>query len=103
MIDLKLTLSDIPYAKQRDIIDQLEELDDIDIDVISASLTTNINYTEIKFKTNDHLEESARKILHILRKYKIYKKQMPSYDSPCWNYQVRIDGKFSTLILSRKN
>lgn len=101
MIDLKLTLRDIPYAKQRDIIDQLEELDDID--VISASLTTNINHTEIKFKTNDHLEESARKILHVLRKYKIYKKQMPSYDSPCWNYQVQTDGKFSTLILFRKS
>lgn len=101
MINLKLTLKDIPYAKQRDIIDQLEELDDID--VISASLTTNINHTEIKFKTNDHLEESARKILHVLRKYKIYKKQMPFYDSPCWNYQVQTDGKFSTLILFRKS
>lgn len=101
MIDLKLTLKDIPYAKQRDIIDQLEEFDDID--VISASLTTNINYTEIKFKTNDHLEESARKILHVLRKYKIYKKQMPSYDSPYWDYQIQTDGKFSTLILFRKN
>ena len=101
MIDLKLTLKDIPYAKQRDIIDQLEELDDID--VISASLTTNINYTEIKFKTNDHLEESARKILHVLRKYKIYKKQMPSYDSPHWDYQIQTDGEFSTLILFRKS
>lgn len=102
MIDLKIGLDSIPYEKQKAIGNRLEELKGVR--VISAILNSDINTTHITFENNsEDPEKQAKRIINVLRRYAIYKKQMPAWNNPCWAWDLMVNNKYCTLFLVRKD
>lgn len=102
MIELGINLDNIPYEKQRVIAERLEELDDVH--VISAVLTNNINTTHVTFKRGrGSIENQVKQIINVLRKYKIYKTQMPTWDNPCWSWDIMQGKNKYTLFLAKRS
>ena len=101
MIDFKIGLDSIPYDTQKAIGSRLEELKGVK--VISAILNRNINATLITFENNsEDPEKQAKRIINVLRRYAIYKKQMPAWNNPCWAWDLMVNNKYCTIFLVRK-
>lgn len=101
MIDLKISLDSIPYEKQRVLTDHLEELNGVK--VLSAVFTRDINTTHVTFeKGGNDPDQQAKMIINVLRKYKVYKQQMPTWKSSKWSYDLLENDTQYLLMLARK-
>lgn len=100
MIKMDISLNALPLNKMQAIITRLE---DLNIGIISARLDKSINQTRITFKSESaDIDRNAKAILRVLRSYAIYKKQMPKYSDPSWDYRVLGNGQDEFILMLAK-
>lgn len=100
MIKMDISLNALPLDKMRAIITRLE---DLNIGITSARLDKSINQTRITFKSESaDIDRDAKAILRVLRSYAVYKKQMPTYNDPSWNYRVLGNGQNEFILMLAK-
>lgn len=100
MIKMDISLNALPLNKMRAITTRLE---DLNIGITSARLDKSINQTRITFKSESaDIDRDAKAILRVLRSYAIYKKQMPTYSDPSWNYRVLGNGQNEFVLMLAK-
>lgn len=100
MIKMDISLNALPLDKMRAIITRLE---DLNIGITSARLDKSINQTRITFKSERaDIDRDAKAILRVLRSYAVYKKQMPKYSDPSWDYSVLGNGQDEFILMLAK-